>query len=452
MATNGQEADRAHAPEWVQRVTLWTSGAPRSVAVVVDVSLVVTTVVSILTQQVVMGFHVIFLLLAVGALTMSYRQFVVRLVVGMTVASALVTWAVTSLTTPPEELEELPLLTAVLVIIFLVAQARAMAAAEREAAHLELDGQSDLALVTLRQQLERSQRLEVLGRSTSGLAHDLRNVFVVLRGCADDILRSDDGDVANYATEMIHASDRGVAIVDDLLSVGRQQDHEDAVVEIGPTIYQMRAMLRRLTRRGVALQIIAPSDLPPVRIDRISLTQVLMNLVANASDAITEPTGIIVVSAQLVARAQTGDDLDRTIAVSVTDDGNGFDTPTMSRAFDADFTSKGAAHSGLGLSTVQQIAERFGGTVSIGSTPGAGSTITMSLPVIDVDTLVPTPLRLPGDGDADTDGWIAAFETTTRLLDGVESSDATGRDRKSPAWSNTATKHRRTSRGQKESR
>lgn len=446
MASSGQElrreAERAHVPGWVQRATFWSGAAPRSVAVVVDTSLVVTTIFSILTREVVTGFHVIFLLLAIGALTMSYRQFVIRLVVGMTVSTALVIWAVSSLTTPSDELKELPLLTAVLVIIFLVAQARATAASEREVAHEELDRQSDLALVTLRQQLERSQRLEMLGRATSGLAHDLRNVFVVLRGYADDIVQSDVEDVVSCATEMINASDRGIAVVDDLLTVGRQHDHEDAEIEIGPALYQMRAMLRRLTRPGVALQVIASPDLPPVRIDRISLTQVLMNLVANANDAISEPTGRIAVTAQLVTCAQPGEELDRTIAVTVTDDGDGFDTLTMSHAFDADFTSKGAAHSGLGLATVRQIAERFGGTVSIGSTPTIASTVTVSLRVGGMDTLEPP--RRTHQGDDDTDRSTASFENTTQLLDGVESADAARHDQKSSAPPTTATKHRRT--------
>jgi signal transduction histidine kinase len=435
----------------LRRATHWASAAPRSVAVVIDVSLLCTAVVSVLSRHVVMGFHVIFLLLAIGALTMSFRQFVLRLVIGTTMSSALVVWAVTSLSTPAEELQELPLLTAVLVMIFFVAQARAVAAAERESAHAELDRQSDLALDTLRQQLERSQRLEVLGRTATGLAHDLRNVFVIVRGCADDIVRSQEQEVAMFGSEMITASDRGVQIVDELLSIGKQHDRHDVVIDVGPLMNDLRAMLRRLTRPGVALHVVASPDLPPVGIDRISFTQVLMNLVANANDAISDPIGRITVTAQLVTRAQPGEDLDSRIAITVTDDGDGFDPSTVSQAFDADFTSKGAGHSGLGLTTVRQIAERCGGSISIGSTRHVGTTVNLSLPVVVADASEPTSPR-PDDrhNDSDTHGVSAVFDNTTLVFEAVDSAQAARQDRTRP--SNAATKHRRSRRTSEESR
>ncbi len=152
----------------------------------IDAALIWTTAMAVLTRAVILGFHVIFVLLAVAALMLPYRRFVFRLVLWMTVSTLLVIWAVIWLSTPSAELTELPLLTLVVVLVFMVAHARGQAAKENDAAHVELGRRAALEREVLQHQLEDAQRRELIGRASAGLAHDLRNVFVAIGGCVDE--------------------------------------------------------------------------------------------------------------------------------------------------------------------------------------------------------------------------------------------------------------------------
>ena len=245
----------------------------------------------------------------------------------------------------------------------------------------------------LQHQLEDAQRRELIGRASAGLAHDLRNVFVAIRGCADEaafeaasVAIDEEHDSAASTATTLHgswlddvssASTRGLAIIDDLLWLGRQNDHENRVSDLGVVLPQIEPLLRRLVRRGITFHM----DIPPtdtiVRIDRVGLTQVLMNLVANASDAI-ESNGSITVWSRQTLTASPGDPT-LTTSIIVTDTGCGFSPEAMERAFQPDFTTKDGDHGGYGLATVRQIVDRCGGAVQVDSAPGAGTTVSIRL-------------------------------------------------------------------------
>ena len=358
-----------------------------------DVGCVVVVVLAIVTRDVVLWFHVIFALLAFAALMFPFRQFAIRLVVGMAISSALVIWAVSSLSTPSEELTELPLLTFVLILIFLVAQSRARAAAENEQAQMALNLRADRDLQNLREQLERSQRLDLLGRTSAGLAHDLRNVFVMIRGCADDLNDASDQRVRDAGSDVSSASDRGLAIIDELLTIGRQHHHGTDEVDLRSAVSDLAPILRRLTRRGVEVCVEVPDRETLVEVDKITVSQILMNLVSNANDAIDGPAGKIVVSAKIVATKDPTLGIGRSAVLSVSDNGGGFDHAALSQAFAAGYTTKGPDHSGLGLATVWQLADRLGGTVHLESCEGRGTSVSVSIPLDrECDEIGPDPV------------------------------------------------------------
>ena len=138
---------------------------------------------------------------------------------------------------------------------------------------------------------------------------------------------------------------------------------------------QIEPLLRRLVRRGIAFRMEMPPTDTMVRIDRVGLTQVLMNLVANASDAI-ESQGTITVSSRQTLTASPGDPA-RTTSIVVSDTGCGFSREAMERAFEPDFTTKDGDHGGYGLATVWHIVDRCGGAVQVDSAPGAGTTVSI---------------------------------------------------------------------------
>ncbi len=148
-----------------------------------------------------------------------------------------------------------------------------------------------------------------------------------------------------------------------------------------------------------------------VRIDRVGLSQILMNLVSNANDAIVGK-GNITVSARPVVTASTRADGPSTM-LTVSDDGQGFTSDELSNAFDDGFTTKGEGHFGLGLSTVWRIVERCGGSMQIDSSPNDLTTISIMFASPDVALATPeesgqdmtTSLRLP-DGARQPDDHV----------------------------------------------
>ena len=386
--TSDEDRAPTHSARW-HGISAWLASEHAS-TVQIDIALILVLVVTVLTRAVILGFHVIFVLLAFAALMLPFRRFAIRLVLWMTVSTLLVVWAVIWLSTPSAELTELPMLMIVVVLVFLVAQARGRAAKESEAVHVELERRAALEREVLQHQLEDAQRRELIGRASAGLAHDLRNVFVAIRGCADEaafeaasVAIDEEHDSAASTATTLHgswlddvssASTRGLAMIDDLLWLGRQNDHENRVSDLGVVLPQIEPLLRRLVRRGITFHM----DIPPtdtiVRIDRVGLTQVLMNLVANASDAI-ESEGSITVSSRQTLTASPGDPT-LTTSIVVSDTGCGFSQEAMERAFEPDFTTKDGDHGGYGLATVWQIVDRCGGTVQVDSAPG-GATVSI---------------------------------------------------------------------------
>ena len=178
-----------------------------------------------------------------------------------------------------------------------------------------------------------------------------------------------------WLEEVSSASTRGLSIIDDLLWLGRQNDHENRVSDLGMVFPQIEPLLRRLVRKDITFRMEIPPTDTIVRIDRVGLTQVLMNLVTNASDAI-ESKGSITVSSRQTLTATPGDPT-RTTSIVVSDTGCGFSQEAMERAFEPDFTTKDGDHGGYGLATVSQIVDRCGGAVQIDSSPGAGTTVSI---------------------------------------------------------------------------
>jgi signal transduction histidine kinase len=377
MANGSGESRGAQLSGWL------ASGHPGTLPL--DLALVAVAVLTIATQAVIEGFHIMFVVLTLAALMLPFRGFVIRLGVWMAVSTALLVWAITSLDVPVNELTELPILTVVLVLVFLVARARARATADSEAANAELQERTELERRDLERQLEQAQRRELIGRASAGLSHDLRNVFTAIKGCAAEVEEETvaDGtaplsDLQRYCLgEIESATNRGLAILDQLLCLSRQNESILQVTDLDNSIRQLEPLLRRLTRPGVILRLDVPATECLVRIDRVGLSQILMNLVSNANDAIVG-NGNITVTARPVVSRSVGDD-EPVAVLTVSDDGRGFTPDELSRAFDDGFTSKGDGHFGLGLATVWRIVERNGGSMQIDSSPNDVTTISIML-------------------------------------------------------------------------
>jgi len=374
-----------HVGDWL--------ASDHATTVPLDLGLIGAFTAALVMQDVVMWVHVIFVLLVVAALLLSFRRFVIRMAIWMTAMVGLVSWGVVSLDTPSEEISELPLLALVLVLVYLVAQSRGRAVQETDRALAELDDRTRVEHEILQHQLEDAQRRELIGRASAGLAHDLRNVFVAIAGCADELAtrhaiqlaganRTVDGETSDCVDDLVVASERGMVIIDDLLWLGRRHELESCSVDLAVSLRQVEPLLRRLVRPGIVLRIDTPVQGELVRIDHVGLSQILMNLVVNASDAI-EHTGHITLSTR---RSISSGSADAMTSIVVTDDGSGFDSRALDRAFEPDFTTKDGSHGGYGLATVWRIVERCEGSIHIDSASGHGAVVSVRLPAAELDT------------------------------------------------------------------
>jgi two-component system cell cycle sensor histidine kinase/response regulator CckA len=249
-------------------------------------------------------------------------------------------------------------------------------------------------------------------------------VFTVIKGCTAEVEEETGADATPTLSdlqryclgEIQSAADRGLAILDHLLCLSRQNESILQVTDLSSSIRQLEPLLRRLVRPGVILRLDVPADECLVRIDRVGLSQILMNLVTNANDAITGNGNITVAARPVVARS-IGDD-EPTAVLTISDDGRGFTPDELSRSFDDGFTTKGDEHFGLGLATVWRIVERNGGSMQIDSSPEDATTIS---------------IMLTGPGSTDTPGATSVEESRATAPSGVTHTSGSPADVTGPA-------------------
>ncbi len=241
--------------------------------------------------------------------------------------------------------------------------------------------------ITERKELEamllHSQRLEAIGTLAAGVAHDLNNILTPML-MASSVLgekMSDDEDRALMGMLETGAR-RGAAIVQQLLAFSRDMAQRRVEVDPAQVITDMLEMMRAVFPSDIRVDARIEKGLWTLTADPIQLHQVLMNLCVNARDAM--PRG-----GRLTLRAANDAGGARTVVITVTDTGQGIAPEIRSRIFDPFFTTKEVGKgTGLGLSTVYGIVKSHGGTVSVESEPGRGSTFRVVLPARIVESPV----------------------------------------------------------------
>ena len=241
--------------------------------------------------------------------------------------------------------------------------------------------------VTERRQLERdlwrAQRLESVGRLAGGIAQDFNNLLTAIRGYAQLLIAQvEPGSVEHHhAGEIDHAADRAAALTAQLLAFGRRQVLQARPAELNRLVENLEVVLSRLVGDEVVLEFELSPGVNPVRVDPGQIEQVLVNLVVNAAD-VTPPGGRIVVRT-LTSDATALDELPdgRYAILSVEDSGPGIDESALEHLFEPFFTTKDVGSGvGLGLATAYGIAKQSGGTISVTTTAGVGSTFAVFLP------------------------------------------------------------------------
>lgn len=244
----------------------------------------------------------------------------------------------------------------------------------------------ELALRESEEQLRQAHKMEAVGRLAGGVAHDFNNVLTAIFGYTDlllDQMRADDPRRADVE-EIRRAAERAAALTRQLLAFSRKQVMKPHVLDLNEVIASVRKLLMRLAGEDVKLEIRADPDLVRVCADPGQLEQVLMNLVANARDAM--PTGgelsIRTRNEQISNnRARPGLEPGTYAVIEVADTGVGMPPDVRDRIFEPFFTTKELGKgTGLGLATVYGIVKQTGGGIYVESEPGQGARFIIYLP------------------------------------------------------------------------
>jgi PAS domain S-box-containing protein len=254
----------------------------------------------------------------------------------------------------------------------------------------------------------RSQKLEALGTLAGGIAHDFNNLLQVVGGSIAMVRTELPGDHAAQAPlgTVERATQRAAELVDRILAFSRpDEDSERRPVAIAPIVQEALDLLRPSLPAMIELRLSADEELPPVCGDAAAITQVVTNLAANAAQAIGRRAGVIeflIESVELEPDEVTGVpelEAGRHIVLTVSDDGPGMDTATLSRVFDPFFTTKAPGEgTGLGLSIVHSVMRAHGGAVAAYSVPGTGTAFRLFFPTTSAHVAPPPADVAPAAG------------------------------------------------------
>jgi len=258
--------------------------------------------------------------------------------------------------------------------------------------------------VSLEQQLRQSQKMEAVGQLAAGIAHDFNNVLSIIMANSDLVATDLPDDLAEGKEEIGEvqkAAQRGKAMVRQLMSISRIGELELRPIELGALAEESVTMLSRILPANVRVAAAVEPGLPYVLADRGSVEQMLLNLVTNAKDAMPDGGQLRIEVArdcepvpgdvEVAERHPFG-----RVTLAVTDTGTGMDATTLQRVFEPFFTTKAAGKgTGLGMAMVYGLMKQHGGTVSVASRLGEGTTVRLCFPAARAARVTPVATARP---------------------------------------------------------
>ena len=266
----------------------------------------------------------------------------------------------------------------------------------QRAAEEELEAQKALSM--------RSDRLRSLGEMAAGIAHELNQPLVGVRGLAEHILIGmergwvlTEDELQERVTRIIEQADRMVHIIRHVRLFAREAGKvEKSPVQVNDVVGSSLDMLSaQLRSNGVDLQCALGENLPLVLANSFSLEEVILNLLNNSRDALVGTDSSETDTAKKIRVSTVLDDgaPEPRVCIAIADSGPGIPDEILRKVFDPFFTTKEPDKgTGLGLSVSKAIVEEFEGELQIQSKPGSGATATISLPVMRQEI----PQNLPG--------------------------------------------------------
>ena len=279
--------------------------------------------------------------------------------------------------------------------------------ARAEQAALALLRHENAQRLAAEQQLRHAQRMDAVGQLTGGVAHDFNNLLTAILGNLELILRTtgenrpDDerrtahAKITRLAGTAIKAVQRGSMLTKSLLAFSRTQPLQTQTLDVNVLLDEFSDLMRQAVGVKITVEIVPAPNLPQCRVDAAQLEAAILNMAINARDVMPDggririATGTAAVSAhdlQGNTEAQPGS----FVTIMVEDTGDGMPPDVAAKAFEPFFTTKPiGSGTGLGLSQVFGFVRQLGGHVTLRSTVGHGTTITLFLP----EAVAPRPVQ-----------------------------------------------------------
>jgi signal transduction histidine kinase len=237
--------------------------------------------------------------------------------------------------------------------------------------------------------------MDAVGRLAGGIAHDFNNILTTIRGNAQllDYTEKLHGEDRETLKAIINATNSGADLTQRLLAFSKNQAIEAEPVHLHEILNSSEKIFSRLISRNIDLRIHLDAQNDLLRATSSQLEQIIMNLVINSVDAMPDGGTLTITTRELDAEKilliqESKLSGGKYIHLQVSDTGMGMDSRTMEKALEPFFTTKEPGRgNGLGLSTVFNIVEHYGGSLQINSTPGRGTTINIYLPQLPSENL-----------------------------------------------------------------
>lgn len=232
-------------------------------------------------------------------------------------------------------------------------------------------------------QLQLVQKTEALRLVVGGVAHDINNLLAVITAKAESLSYTGENN-SQHADEIVRVTQQGSSLTKQLLGFSQPGNLKPKSVVVSSAIEDMRELLRISAGDSIELQLELSTDKIAIFVDEVQLQAALVNLVVNSRHAMPDGGTICVTASTLhVDEAQKDEDIEK-VRISVTDTGTGMTPEVKARALEPFYTTKSTGQGfGLGLSVIDNFAKQSGGNLEIESEVGKGTTIHLSLPIIE---------------------------------------------------------------------
>jgi PAS domain S-box-containing protein len=249
----------------------------------------------------------------------------------------------------------------------------------------------------LEEQLRQAQKMEAIGRLAGGIAHDFNNLLTIICGYSEMLL---DGTGATdprreKLEQVLSAANRAGILTRQLLAFSRREAPQPTLVNVNRLLSNMEAMLRRLIGEHITIETALEPDLSCIQADPNQIEQVVLNLAANARDAMPNAGRLRIETSMVDApdkeSVESPYNTGRCVRLRISDTGGGMDDRTRERAFEPFFTTKDVGKgTGLGLSMVYGIVRQNQGTIHLSSEPGQGTVVDLCFPAMQASELEST--------------------------------------------------------------